>query len=82
MKSDKSAPKKDSKEKYVPPVMKGSVTLRAKKGKMLPLRYVGTDLVMVTSKKEGHALDWGSLPYDSKNMVMRALKAGDIELLK
>lgn len=83
MKSEKSLDKKESeqKEKYVRPVLSGSITLRAKKGKVLPLRYVGADLVRVTEKKEGLALDWGSLPYDSRNMIHRALKAKDVELI-
>lgn len=74
--------KTEEKPKYVRPKLKGSVCLRAKKDKVLPLRYVGTDLVRVTDKKKGHDLNWEALPYESKNMVHRALKAGDIELLK
>lgn len=81
MKSNKIVAKKEDKPKYVRPVLNGSIELKAKKGKMLPLRYIGVDLVKVRDKK-WLALDWGSLPYDSKNMVHRALEAGDVELKK
>ena len=81
MKSEKSAFKKEEEPKYQAPKLKGSIRLRAAKGKVLPVRY-GVGLARITEKKEGHELNWESLPYDSKCMIHRALKAKDIELLK
>ena len=81
MKSEKSAPKKEEEPKYKAPKLKGSIKFRAAKDRVLPVRY-GTGLAHITEKKEGLELSWESLPYDSKCMIHRALKAKDIEILK
>ena len=71
--------KAESKDKPKPLKLHGNVSLKAKKGCVLPIRYVGQDIVRITPEKFTD-IDWGSLPYESKIMIRRSLVQGHILL--
>lgn len=80
MKSNSSVDKgKADKAKPQEVKLSGNIVLRAKKGCMLPIRYADPGLVRITDAKDV-ALDWGSLPYESKIMIRRSLKQGHVIL--
>lgn len=77
--SDKDEKSKDVKPKAKQYKLSGNVSLKAKKGCVLPLRYVGPGLVRITEEKYKD-LDWGSLPYESKIMIRRSLNQSHVIL--
>lgn len=77
---ESSKPKKEpgKQSKPVKKALSGKLHFIAAEGKCLPFRYVGPGLARIKSDRACE-VDWGSLPYDSKTSIRRALKAGDIK---
>ena len=69
----------DKKVKIKWPKLSGEMSFKAKKGKCLPI-FIASGKIQRIDDKKAVKIDCSKVPYDSGNILKRAIVQGDIEI--